>query len=484
MNLGLRYDFIPIPLRNGTGPEFYNTATNNMQICGLGGTPESCGIFDNHQNHLAPRIGAAYRIGDKMVIRAGYGISTDPTNLFALSERRMNFPFLENYILQPPQVNAYITTLAQGITPPPNPYPLPSSGAVPVPGTVPLFTNDAANFTRGYVETWNATVEERIRPGWTASVGYAGSRVIDPLAYVDENWSPLGTGTAGQLLNTPGVNGEPFSGVSPANPNYGGGTGGRITYTGLLRTQGNTNYNSLQARTNGRVHDLTFNFGFTWAKNLGYQGTSVAAFPWLFRAEDYGPILNVDIKYNFEATAIYDLPFGKGKHWLSTGKGANILGGWQISGLFSDFTGRPFNVTANNNLNAVVSSQVANCNAAPQQVGSLLEWYNPASFSAPSSSGFGNCGLGTLRGPGLINGDAGLEKKFAFRERYNFAFRMEVYNVGNTPHHASPGYGPSTGTTSNNNVQNSAFMQIQPLANTGRDGIDQRTIKFSLKMTF
>ena len=94
------------------------------------------------------------------------------------------------------------------------------------------------------------------------------------MQYIDQNWSPIGTGTAGQLLNTPGLNGEPLTGVSPANPNYGGATGGRIAYTGLMRTQGNTNYNSLQARTNGRVHDLTFNLGFTWAKNLGYQGTS------------------------------------------------------------------------------------------------------------------------------------------------------------------------------------------------------------------
>ena len=484
MNIGLRYDFVPIPLRNGEGPEYYNIANNTMQVCGLGGVPASCNIFNQAQNHLAPRIGAAYRLGDKTVIRAGYGISTDPTNIFALGERRNNFPYMEMYLLQPSQTNAYITTLSQGFVPPPNPFPLPSSGAIPLPGTAPVFDNNRTNFTRGYVETWNFTVEERIRPGWTGSVAYAGSRVIDPLQYIDQNISLIGTGTAGQLLNTPGLNGQPLTGVSPGNPNYGGATGGRIAYTGLLRTQGNTNYNSLQARTNGRVHDLTFNLGFTWAKNLGYQGTSIAGMPWLYRAEDYGPILNVDIKYNFEATAIYELPFGKGKRWLSTGKGANILGGWQISGLFSDFTGRPFNVTANNNLNAVVSSQVANCNGQPQQVGSLLEWYNPATFSTPASTGFGNCGLGTLRGPGLINGDAGLDKRFTLKERYNFAFRMEMYNVGNTPHHASPGYGPSTGTTSNNNVNNSAFMQIQPLANTGRDGIDQRTIKFSLKMTF
>ena len=124
MNIGLRLDFFPIPLRNGTGLEYYNIATNTMQICGLGGVPDSCNIFNQHQIHLAPRIGAAYRIGDKMVIRAGYGISTDPTNLFALSERRINFPYISIYLLDPPQTNAYITTLAQGIMPPPNPFPL------------------------------------------------------------------------------------------------------------------------------------------------------------------------------------------------------------------------------------------------------------------------------------------------------------------------------------------------------------------------
>jgi hypothetical protein len=481
VNVGLRLDFYPVPLRNGTGLEYYNVATNNMQVCGLGGTPASCGIFNNSQYHLAPRVGLAYRIGDKMVIRAGYGISTDPTNLFALSERRINFPYISSYVLDPPQTNAFITTLAQGITPPSNPFPL-GSGAVPVPGTVGVFTNDAGDWRRGYVETYNFTIEERIRTGWTASVGYAGSRQIDPMVYQDQNWSPIGTGTAGQLLNTPGVNGEPLTGFSP------GGTGGRIAITPRLQTFGTTNYNSLQARTNARIGGLIFNLGYTFAKNLGFIApssvTGGAAMPWLYGTYNYGPIPQLDIPQNFEATAIYDLPFGKGKQWLSTGRASNILGGWQLSGVFSDFGGRPFSVVANNNLNAVSSYQFANCNGTPQKVGTLLEWYNPATFSAPSSTGFGDCGMGVLRGPGLVNGDLGLEKKFAVRERFIFAFRTEMYNVGNTPHHASPGYGPSTGTTSNNNVQNSAFMEIVNIANTGRDGIDQRTIKFSLKMTF
>ncbi len=88
--------------------------------------------------------------------------------------------------------------------------------------------------------------------------------------------------------------------------------------------------------------------------------------PWLYRTYDYGP-LPTDIASNFELTAIYELPFGKGKHWASNGKSSHILGGWQISGLFSDFTGQPFSVVANNNLNAVNSYQFANCLGTPNK---------------------------------------------------------------------------------------------------------------------
>jgi hypothetical protein len=90
----------------------------------------------------------------------------------------------------------------------------------------------------------------------------------------------------------------------------------------------------------------------------------------------------------------------------------------------------------------------------------------------------------SLRGPGLINVDLGLEKKIAWRERWNLAFRIEAFNVGNTPHHASPGYNSSTGNTPANNVTNGSFMQAIEIANTGRDGVDQRTFRLAMKVTF
>lgn len=160
------------------------------------------------------------------------------------------------------------------------------------------------------------------------------------------------------------------------------------------------------------------------------------------------------------------------------------LAGWQLSGLLSDYTGLPFSVVANNNLNAVGSFQFANCLGEPQKVGSVLAWYSPSTFGVPSATAFGNCGQNTLRGPGIFNTDLSLTKKFAFHERWNFAFVVDMFNVGNNVHHARPGYTVQTGTTSANNVQNSAFMNVTQIANTGRDGLDQRTLRLSMKVTF
>jgi hypothetical protein len=437
-------------------------------ICGVGKTPTSCNIFDQHQAHFVPRVGVAYRLRDSTVIRAGFGMSSDPMNIYGFGNRRINFPYIEGVIQLPPNVMSYALTLRQGINVPPNPFPL-TTGLVPVPGTAGLVDYNAANFVRGYVKTYNFMIEQRIRPGWTASVGYAGSAQIDPMASMEQNWSPIGTGKAGLLLNTPGRNGQAVG-------------DGRIAATPLLGTWGTTTYNALQARTQGRFSDLTISVGYTWSKNLGFM-SGPAAMPWLYRTYNYGP-LPTDIASNFEMTAIYELPFGKGKRWASSGMASNIAGGWQISGLFSDFTGQPFTVVANNNLNANGSSQVANCLGPPIKTGSVSHLYDPSTFAAPSATKFGNCGRNAFRGPGLINGDVSVTKAIAFGERWNLKFLVEMFNVGNTPHHARPGYNQSTGSTTANNVQNGAFMNITEIANTGRDGLDQRTLRLSVKLNF
>ena len=126
-------------------------------------------------------------------------------------------------------------------------------------------------------------------------MAYAGSQQKDPMSSLEENWSPIGTGTAGLLLNN--------------------AIDQRIASTPLLGTQGGTNYNALQARTQGRFSDLTISAGYTWSKNLGFITPSSvqggAAMPWLYRTYNYGPV-TTDIASNFESTADIRIAFWKG----------------------------------------------------------------------------------------------------------------------------------------------------------------------------
>ncbi|HLK50450.1 MAG TPA: carboxypeptidase regulatory-like domain-containing protein [Bryobacteraceae bacterium] len=464
LNVGARLDYFPVPLRNGTGMEYYNSSNGTMTICGVAGVPTSCNIFDQYRLHLDPRIGIAYRFGNT-VIRAGFGMSADPTNLFARSQARINFPYIEGLTLLPANSYSYATTLRQGIPTPTAPNV--AAGSIPVPGTVGLYTYDRADYKRGYVRTYNFTIEQRIKSGWTLSAGYAGSERLDPMANLEQNWSPIGTGTAGQLLN------------NAANNN-------RTANTYLLGTMGSSNYNSLQVRNQVRFGGIAFSAGYTFSKNLGFlvpaSNLGGAAMPWLYRTYDYGP-LPTDITHNLETTALIELPFGKGKSWATSGKAAALLGGWQISDIFSAFTGRPFTAVASaTSLNAVYSYQFANCVSTPQQTGNIYQWYNVSAFANPKAGGFGSCGEDALRGPGLINTDVGIERKFIFGEKLTFAFRVEAFNAANTPHHANPGATSSTGTTSANNISSSSFMQAFNIANTGRDGLDQRAVRLNLKL--
>jgi hypothetical protein len=85
----------------------------------------------------------------------------------------------------------------------------------------------------------------------------------------------------------------------------------------------------------------------------------------------------------------------------------------------------------------------------------------------------------------VVNADISVTKKFAFRERWNFAFLVEMFNVGNQVHRARPGYTVQTSTTTSNKVGDGLFMDVsKQIANTGRDGLDQRTIRLSMKVTF
>ena len=150
------------------------------------------------KQRIVPRFGVAYRVTDSTVIRAGYAQVTDPVAFLGQTlSSRENFPYLFSQIILPPNSLSYATTLRQGLPPvsPPN-----LSSAMPVPGYAYIKTYVTASYIRGYMQTWNLTIEQRVK-SWLASAGYVASRFIDPQNDLEMNWSPINSGTAGQVLN-------------------------------------------------------------------------------------------------------------------------------------------------------------------------------------------------------------------------------------------------------------------------------------------
>jgi hypothetical protein len=448
LSYGLRADYFKFPTRAGTGVEFYNAQNNTMVICGVGATPKDCGVTRDRL-HFTPRLGVAYRVTDSTVVRAGYSMVADPIFFEGHSQSgRENYPYSFAQLILPPNSLSYGTTLRQGL--PAVPIPDLSTGVVPIPGFAYAETYDNANYVRGYIQTWNFTLEQRIK-GWLASAAYLGTRYVDPQSNLQMNWSPIGAGTAGQRLNQ---------------------LNGRTASTLYMGTMGTNTYDALQVRAQGRFRSgYQLGLSYAFSKSLGYATSAPVQIPQYWRL-NRGPQAT-DITHALSAVGIAELPFGKGKQWLQNGLASQLAGGWQLSGLLTAHSGPPFTATSSSaTLNAPYSSQFADCLSGPQTIGSILQWYSRSSFAAPSNGRFGTCGTNSLRGPGLFNVDLSLQRKFIITERLQLSFRAEMFNIANTPHHA----------ISSTSVNSGTFLQAFSIANTGREGIEQRAARLALRL--
>ncbi len=448
LSYGSRYTYYPFANRDNRGLEYLDAAHNRMIICGLNGVPEDCGITKDNQR-FEPRVGAAFTLHDRTVLRGGFGLSTDPTNIGGVLGNRQNYPDIVATTLPSPNSFLYATTLRQGL--PPVVAPDYSSGSVAVPTTTGVFTVDNKTFVRGYIESFNATLEQQYSGGWLSSIAYVGTRSINPISTINANWGPVGAGTAGEVLNV---------------------LSGRIATTNTIGTFGNTKYDSLQARlSHSFAHDYAVNASYTFGKGIGYS--SQVAIPSLYSL-NRGNTAGL-ARHTVGVSVILMSPFGKDQPYLHSGLGAKLLGGWQLQAISTLRTGTPFTVTdSNTTLNAAGSTQFADCIAPPRKLKSIYQWYDKSTFAHPTSVRFGTCTTNSLFGPGLIDVDTGLSRTFHLFEGTSLEARGQLFNTANTPHHANP----------SSSLSSSTFMQATGIANSGRDGIDQRTAQVSLRLSF
>ena len=182
INIGLRYEFYPLMTRAGKGIERYDPVSNNVFLGGRGNTPENAGITVSHKL-FAPRVGIAYRLGDKTVIRSGYGINYDPIP-FSRPLRGW-YPLVIDAAKNAPNAYSWAGTIEQGV---PNVVgPDLSSGVVTLPGDVAERSPWGGEVHRGYEQSWNLTVERKLPQDFVMSVGYVGSHTAHLLADYDIN---------------------------------------------------------------------------------------------------------------------------------------------------------------------------------------------------------------------------------------------------------------------------------------------------------
>ena len=467
LNYGVRYLNIPMPRRPGRGMERYDFVNNKMLVCGVGQVPADCGT-KNSNLLFTPSLGVAWRPSEKTVIRTGFGINYDPLNL--IRALRTNFPML--LILNSPGTDAFVpvSRIEQGI-------PLPvvpnlGNGIIDIPSNYAL-TSTGDEYKRSYIMSWNLTVQRQIWHGFTVQAGYVATRTIRQTNFLDLNAGQvIGAGNAGRPFNRPGFN--------------------RTVQTGLVDPIGHSIYDSLQTQLTRRYSNgFQFNVAYTWSKAIGVccnsnndGGPAVSARAYLDRNRT---VMSFDRTHNLQSTFVYELPFGAGKKYATSGPAKWLAGGWQINGLLSKYTGTPF--TANSDgasLNMPGSTQTADVLGAPVKLGGYgrgQAYYSWTTFGPVTGARFGTGGINNLRGPGLGNFDLGLFRRFNVNERVNIQFRAEAMNVTNSPVLANPSSNISSLRQTNGNFSGGVF-EITGVANTGRDGLVQRAFRLGLRVGF
>ena len=475
---GLRWDFFPMGVRASRGMERYNFDTNQMLICGLGSVPTDCGYHISQKN-FSPRIGLAYRPTSTWVIRTGYGINYDPYPLAFVRDMLTNYPNDLQLTVTSPNSNQYATRLQDGI--PAITVPNISSGIIPVPATYAV-RSLPQNSSRGYIQSWNFSLQKELWGGFVAQAAYVGSHQVHITQRLDLN--------AGQVLGA-GQAGQPYFVKF-----------GRTTATELLTPVGDNHYESLQSTLQRRfAKGYQLNLSYTFSKTIGVCCDDLSDSPPQIEIPQYfklnRALMPFDRTHDFTASLVAELPFGKSKPWLSSGVLSALAGGWQVNALISAYSGQPFTVSASNSSlntpNPAGNNQRANQIKPTVQilggVGLTQPYFDPLAYAPVTTATFGTSGYDSLRGPGTLNTDAGLFRNFRITERWRAEFRAEALNLTNTPHFSNPS--SSSLNVSNLQLSNDGtirnlggFGVISSTSGTGREGIDERTFRFGLRFTF
>jgi hypothetical protein len=470
LNVGLRWEFAsPLYERDNNYSNF--DPTTNTMIKATGGSLFQRGLVHPDYKDYGPRLGLAYSIDPKTVVRAGYGISYTFFNRPGSAQEGINAP------------QALFGVLSQTI---------PAGGAVPATflTTINSFSTNIAspaafnpaNSNVVYtppdskwplIQNWFLSVQRQLPKNTLIELSYNGNHSLRLPIIADYNQAY--PNQAGQSL---GVTARvPIPAFGP------------ITW---LDPAGNNHYNGLSARVEHRfTKGLYVLNSFTWGKAMGDSEQALEYYAGYYQANpqniralaaEKGPS-SFDVKLNNVTSVVYQLPFGKGRQY-----GANMnpvldafVGGWELTSINSAHTGTPLDVTYGATGANIVSSLSNDYRGQPflrpnvtgsavsQSRSAMLNTYFAGyTFTTPPASApYGNVGRNSFRTPNFDQWDFSVDKNFRIREKARLQLRAEFFDVLN---HTNFGI-PNTQTTS------AAFGTI-------RTSYPSRQGQFALKLIF
>jgi hypothetical protein len=420
------------------------------------------------KTNIGPRVGFAYNIREKTVIRGAYGIFYGgEENQGGNPNRGESVPFNASPQLNRPgnvgtfQPNPYFANGAAtgGVS---IGYPLNVFTTQPVSSL--QFRSVAHNFRNPMVQKWNLAVQQQFAGNLALELGYQGNHSSHQLLQPDPNACPnFGTTNTSITCNT--IRPTPFI----------GGISGTATF-------GFGNYDALTAKLEKRMSNgLQFITAYTYGHALANTGTTLSGSDGLYAKDprNYSSSYanaSWDIRHNFTTGFNYALPFGRGKQYGSNLNRAldALLGGWQTNGILTLHTGNPITIRANGCQgvwNGCSPNLVAgkDPNAAPKGGRNAQQWFDITSFTNPAPLTGGNLGLQTNYAPPTRTLDLSLFKDFAFTERWRLQFRAESFNLANTAQF----------NTVDRTLGDAKFGQV-----TDSQSGSERHIQFALRLQF
>lgn len=458
LSYGLRYEnYLPQNAASPGGAGSFDPSTGEVLVAGVGSVSKSMNVTA-YKAGFVPRLGVAYQVQPKTVLRAGYGSSFTPAGLGAVFGQA---PDYDPPIILPQQLNA--TTSYDDVydlyTGPPVPT-LPavaSTGRYPLPDNISVyyFFDPPNRYRVPLTQFWNAAIQHQITPSMSLEAAYVGN--VGRHIYVNAN-------------------------LNQAVPGPGDFTSRERFYQKFGLSQGiysicncdNSNYHAFQAKwTDHHARGLDFIVAYSYSKALDDTELGGVSDNNLNYKADYGPA-SFDRRHQLSVSNVWALPFGHGQRF-----GANVnrltdlvAGGWEFSGITTATSGVPFTANVGNapllnaNFNSVRPDKIGDPHVSNPN---RTKWFNPTAFTAPQGLyRDGNTGRNSLVGPRVFLMNLSLDKVFTISEGKTIQFRWENYNALNHVNLNTP----------NNMVDQSDAGQITSVAS------DMRQMQFGLHFRF